>query len=187
MTRIVLVRHGATAWTGQRYCGRSDPELSPAGREQARAGALRVAGLVAGGTPVVVSPSLRALDTARLVAGRIGGPITVDDRLAEVDFGAAEGLSFASLSRRWPATAERLLAGDRDVDWPDGESAAAFRTRLSDVAATLASTQGDLVVVSHAGPIRVLAALLGGRLQPSVVDLAPGAVVVVPRLAPAER
>jgi ribonuclease H / adenosylcobalamin/alpha-ribazole phosphatase len=185
MTRIVLVRHGATAWTGRRYCGRSDPELSSAGLEQARTAAIEVAGLVAPGTSVVASPSRRALDTARLVADRIGGPIAIDDRLSEVDFGAAEGLSFESVSRRWPAIAERLLAADVDIDWPDGESATAFRTRLSGVAETLASTSGDLVVVSHAGPIAALAALLANGLQPPVLDLAPGTIVVVPRRAQA--
>ena len=29
---IILVRHASTAWTGRRYCGRSDPPLSAAGR-----------------------------------------------------------------------------------------------------------------------------------------------------------
>lgn len=183
MTRIVLVRHGATAWTGHRYCGRSDPELSPAGIDQARTAALRVVALVAPGTSVVTSPSRRAVDTARLVAERIGGPIAVDERLAEVDFGAAEGLSFEAVSRRWPTIAERLLAADLDIDWPDGESAAAFRTRLSGVAAILASTPGDLVVVSHAGPIRALAALLGADAEPPALSLAPGAVVLVQRLS----
>jgi broad specificity phosphatase PhoE len=184
MTRIVLVRHGATAWTGRRYCGRSDPELSPAGLEQARAAAIDVGGLVAMGTPVIASPSRRTLETAHLVADRFGGPITIDERLSEVDFGAAEGLPFESVGRRWPVIAKRLLAGDFDIDWPDGESATAFRTRLSGFAEALASTSGDLVVVSHAGPIAALAALLS-RESPPVLDLAPGAVVVVPRLAQA--
>jgi probable phosphoglycerate mutase len=183
MSRIVLIRHGATAWTGQRYCGRSDPELSPAGLDQARAAALRVAGLVAPGTSVLTSPSRRALDTARLVAEAIGGSIVLDDRLAEVDFGAAEGLSFDSVSRRWPTIAEQLLAADLDIDWPDGESAADFRTRLTEVARALGSTPGDLVAVSHAGPIRVLAVLLGGGSEPPALDPAPGAVVVLTRLS----
>jgi probable phosphoglycerate mutase len=179
MSRIVLVRHGATAWTGRRYCGRSDPELSPAGLEQARRAARRVAGLVAPGTAVICSPSRRALGTARLVAKRIGGPAAVDDRLAEVDFGAAEGLSFDEVRHRWPSISERLLAGDLDVDWPDGESASEFRARLHEVAAMLAGTQGDIVAVSHAGPIRALSALLGGDATPTL-EPAPGAVVIVP-------
>ena len=35
--RDVLVRHAATTWSGRRYCGRSDPSLSTAGRAAARA------------------------------------------------------------------------------------------------------------------------------------------------------
>ena len=180
MSRIVLVRHGATAWTGHRYCGCSDPELSPAGFEQARAVAHRVAGLVPPGTSVIASPRRRALDTARRVAARIDGAIAVDERLAEVDFGAVEGRSFETVRRRWPAIAERLLAAELDIDWPGGESAMAFRTRIHEMAAALAAVPGDLVVVSHAGPIRALAALLGADAGGPDLDVEPGGLLVVP-------
>jgi probable phosphoglycerate mutase len=131
---------------------------------------------------VIASPRRRALDTAREVVAHVHGVVAVDERLAEVDFGSAEGLSFESVRRRWPTIAERLLAAELDIDWPGGESAIAFRTRMREVALALASPPGDLVVVSHAGPIRVLAELFGADAAPNVVDVAPGGIVVLRNL-----
>src|SRR5207245_1620384 len=85
--------------TGRRYCGRTDVPLTSAGRRDATALGSRLAS-IAGGALVRTSPLRRAVETAALIAR--GGPFWVDERLREIDFGAAEGLSFAELARRGP-------------------------------------------------------------------------------------
>ncbi len=96
MLTLVLTRHGLT--------DRSDPEqhlgqgidigLSVAGRAQAvalggRIGAERF-------DRVVCSPLLRARQTAAAIAG--DRPVELDDRLAEMDYGDWEGLTYHARS-----------------------------------------------------------------------------------------
>ena len=120
--RLIMVRHGQTEWNVQRrWQGATDIPLNANGRRQARAAAPYYASL----EPVAIwsSPLSRAHDTAAEVAALTGLDIRTDGRLAEMDFGDAEG-------RVW----EEVLAMDprlagwrtgRDVQWPGGESGGA--------------------------------------------------------------
>src|SRR6478735_265066 len=72
MTSIVLIRHGATAWSGSRYLGRTDLPLTAAGRESASIMAEQVAATTPVDVRIVSSPSLRARETAATVAEAIG-------------------------------------------------------------------------------------------------------------------
>ncbi|MGI8664544.1 MAG: histidine phosphatase family protein, partial [Jatrophihabitans sp.] len=92
-TSTILLRHGATALTGQRYSGRGDPELTDQGRAQASAAAARLA-TVPNIAAVISSPLRRARATAEAVAGRHRLPVQLDEDLIEADFGEFEGLSF---------------------------------------------------------------------------------------------
>ena len=86
--RIVLIRHGETAWSAnRRHTGRSDIPLDAEGRASAAA----VADLLRGWDFALVlsSPLSRAWDTARL-AGLDPVP---DDDLLEWDYGVYEGLA----------------------------------------------------------------------------------------------
>lgn len=90
--RLLLVRHGATAWNDEhRIIGRTDLPLSPAGREQARLVAARLAPEAL--DALLTSPLQRATVTARAIAAACGLPYQVDDRLRETDLGAWEGLT----------------------------------------------------------------------------------------------
>ena len=107
---IVLVRHASTAWSGVRYCGRSDPPLSP---HRARRGA--PARRVAGGRPA-------ARHLGSCPARRAGRPrrqrpsstrprlasVEIDDRWREADLGIAEGRTFDELAAIAPDLAAAL-------------------------------------------------------------------------------
>lgn len=188
MTRICLVRHGATSWTGRRYSGRSDPPLSLLGLQQADAAAERLAGMALRVAEIRTSPQLRARETAERIRARLGCPVVVDDRLRETDFGAAEGLTFDEVDTRWPGLAARIVAGAPAIDWPGGESALAARERAEAVAADLRDRAGDLLVVSHGLTIRALAGLLrqpapgGDAPSPGGEEpAAPGSLTVISR------
>jgi broad specificity phosphatase PhoE len=172
--RAILVRHAATSWSGVRYSGRSDPWLSSAGRAQAAALAAEIAAELRPGSTVriVSSPARRARQTARAIEAALTGRgevrltsgVRVDARWAEVDVGQVDGWTFAHIERRLPALAAVLAAGDPAVDWPAGEMAAALGRRVSaawaDVVAEPAET---VIVVSHAGPLRLAVAAAEGR------------------------
>ena len=181
MPGIVLVRHASTAWTGHRYCGRSDPPLNRAGRAAAADLARELATTLAPGTRIVTSPSLRAQTTASAIAEAAGiERVTLDDRWREADFGIAEGLTFDELAGDEPDLARRLSDGATDIEWPGGERAEELAERVAAAWRELVQAPDDVVVVSHAGPIRIAIGLATG-LRPHAVDLpAPGAVIRLP-------
>ncbi len=138
-----------------RFAGRGDVPLTSTGLAQATAVAARLTGRPV--DLVVTSPLSRARDTARVVADAAGVPLTVDDDLAETDFGAWEGLTFAAVIARWPA---ELAAWQRDADAapPGGESFGAVARRVNGALdRLLAEHEGQtIVVVSHVTPIKTL-------------------------------
>jgi broad specificity phosphatase PhoE len=178
---IILVRHAPTAWTGSRYCGRSDPPLDAAGESAAQRLAGELASTLAPGTRIVTSPLLRAHATATAIADAAGiDDITIDARWRETDFGIAEGLTFEELERLAPDLANRLADGETEIDWPDGERAADLASRVTAAWADLTTAGNEVLVVSHAGPLRIALGLARGR-APGTVDLpGPGAVIRLP-------
>ena len=171
MVEIVLVRHASTAWSGVRYCGRSDPPLSPVGLAEAAALAERLAPPIRPGTRLISSPSRRAVATAEAIADAWGGmTIERDERWLEVDFGLAEGQTFEELDVISPATAAALSGGLMDVDWPGGETASSLAARVAAAWDELVAADRPAVVVTHAGPIIHALAFAGGR-RPDVSDL----------------
>ena len=178
---IILVRHAPTAWSGRRYCGRSDPPLDAAGEAAAAVLAGELGPTLAPGTRIVTSPSRRARATAATIASAAGiQEATVDDRWREADFGVAEGLTFEELDRLVPDLARALADGETEIDWPEGERAAELADRVTAAWREVARTGADVVVVSHAGPLRIAIGLATGRPAAAVDLPPPGAVIRLP-------
>jgi broad specificity phosphatase PhoE len=151
---IVLVRHASTIWSGRRYCGRSDPPLTPAGKAEAVALARRLAPTLHPATRLISSPARRARATAAAIASALGDiAIQLDPRWMETDFGAVEGLGFDEVAPRHPELAAAILDGTTAIDWPGGETAAALTTRVAIALQELADAGRPVVVVTHGGPI----------------------------------
>jgi alpha-ribazole phosphatase len=183
---LILVRHASTAWTGHRYCGRSDPPLDAAGETAAALLAGHLATSLAPDTRIVTSPSRRAQATASAIATAAGLPaVVVDDRWRESAFGVAEGLTFDELERFVPDLARRLAEGETEIDWPDGERAADLADRVAAAWQEIAKAGDEVVVVSHAGPLRIAIGLATGRPAGAVELPPPGAVIRLP--APVRR
>ncbi len=159
-TTFVLLRHGETPLTPEKRfsgSGGTDPELSAAGRRQARAVAQALA---ARGTvqAVVSSPLRRCRETAAAVADRIGLDVRIEENLRETDFGAWEGLTFAEVRERHPDDLDAWLASTEVRPTGGGES---FETVAQRVALArdkiLARYPGKTVlVVSHVTPVKSL-------------------------------
>jgi broad specificity phosphatase PhoE len=178
---VILVRHAPTAWSGRRYCGRSDPPLDVAGEMTAALLAGQLAPTLAPGTRIVTSPLLRARATAWAIASAAGiDDVTVDDRWREADFGAADGLTFEELERLAPHLAQMLADGETEIDWPEGERAADLADRVAAAWREIAGAVDEVVVVSHAGPLRMAIGLATGRPAGAVELPVPGAVIRLP-------
>jgi broad specificity phosphatase PhoE len=167
MPRVILMRHGATEWTGSRYCGKTDLPLDEAGRRQVRATAAHLRQNHEA-LAIVASPLRRARETAAIVGEALNRPIVVDPDLREVDFGEVEGIVFGDLQARWPAIAGVLGAGRLAIDWPGGESWSHLQQRTSAAWSRLTGAHSDTLVVTHGFPVRLILdlALGSGPGQP---------------------
>jgi ribonuclease H / adenosylcobalamin/alpha-ribazole phosphatase len=188
-TTLVLLRHGETAHTREKRfsgSGGDDPPLSVDGQAQARASAERL-GVVLGTGPdavvaVVSSPLQRARQTAEVVAGLLGVPMEVDDDLAECNFGAWEGKTFAEVEEQWPAELTAWLASTA-VPPPRGESfdQVLQRVRAARERLLTRAHARTVVVVSHVTPIKtlVLLALEAPARAAYRMELAPASLSTV--------
>ena len=163
--RLWLVRHGETEGQSSiRYHGSNDVPLSDLGRQQVR----ELAPLLEGVRfdHVVHSPLCRAAESAALlVAGlRLApGSVRVDERLREICFGDAEGMTREEIDAAFPTFWADYETGARDA-FPGGEPRAAFAARVAAAATALAAEpwQGDVLLVAHRGIVKhAICALLG--------------------------
>jgi alpha-ribazole phosphatase len=108
-------------------------------------------------TALHTSPARRCMALAGAAATVTGLPATADPRLLEMDFGAWEGRPWDEVPR---AALDAWAADPWGFAPPGGESGAAVVARLRAFHATL---RPGAVIVSHGGPLKVMAALNGGR------------------------
>jgi broad specificity phosphatase PhoE len=163
---LVLTRHGATdrSEPEQHLGQRIDIPLSESGRAAAEKLGRRLAGVDF--RRVISSPLVRAQETARAVAS--AAVVETDPRLAEMDYGRWEGLTYeqieekdADLRRVWEADPERLAC-------PGGESggdvARRVRAFLADLIADPAAIADErpVLAVAHSTTNRILLAVALG-------------------------
>ncbi len=146
--RLVLARHGRTAWNAEgRFQGHADPPLDSTGRQQARRLAARVAPF---GPSLVISSDLqRARSTAEDVAEATGLEVELDPDLREVFLGGWEGLDRAGASANFPVEYRAWSTG-QPVRRGGGETEdEAGRRAASAILRAMGGQPGLLVVVSH--------------------------------------
>lgn len=168
MKRLLLVRHGLTETNAAGLMrGWTDDPLSPLGRRQVAVTAeylLTQAPFEA----LYCSTLPRSLETAEVIAARLGLRPQARDDLRELNLGDLEGRGEDELWSYFVerAGAERGLSGMRDVKLPGGESVVQFiqRTRAA-LGAIAQAHAGRVVVVSHG--VQTMAAL-GLWLEPDV-------------------
>lgn len=154
--RLVLVRHGETAWsrTGQ-HTGLTDLPLLPEGEAAAR----DLRGMLGAMTFVHVrcSPLARARRTAALAGLAVD---VVDEDLVEWDYGVHEGRSTlevrAELGYHWTVFEHGTLPGATPGETVEEVSARASRV-LDRVWPML--FEGDVGLVGHGHALRILAAV----------------------------
>lgn len=162
ITRLFLVRHGATSATAEdRFSGSSGAELSDEGRWQAQRLGERLSRQSI--TAVYSSPLSRALDTARIVASHCRLEVNQRDGLREIGHGHWEGRKRDEVEREF---ADEYGAWDADpfTFAPlGGESGLSVLARALPVIREIVTTHpgGQILVVSHKATIRlVLSSLL---------------------------
>jgi len=154
MRRILLARHGETAWNALgKLQGHTDIPLNDAGRDQARALASGFGD--AGLTAVWTSDLSRARETGEIVAAALGlaAPV-MDPELRERRFGVFEGLTRHECATQHPEVWRAWLAqtGTPPGGEPRAEAAARLGRALDRIAAT---DGGPALVISHGAVMRL--------------------------------
>jgi broad specificity phosphatase PhoE len=182
-TRLILVRHGATAWTeSRRYQGSTaDVPLSATSWSQARYLAtalepLRVAS-------VVCSPLCRAVETATCIAASHGLTATAERAFRELSLGAWEGLTSSQARARDPELYERWKESPVTARPPGGETLQEVAERMIPAlkAVVLRHAGEKVVLVMHSMVIRVLLchALGVGLSTVAHLQCRPGSISVI--------
>ena len=176
MTKLWLVRHGHTDYNLEgRYNGVTDIPLSKYGMQQAEvlAGTLAKNGVRY--AAVYSSSKLRARQTAAILNRGLDVPVSVDERLREIDLGVWEGMSYGDVDRKYPREVEGRRTNAAHVRAPGGESALEVAQRM--VAATndivQAHPQGDVIVVAHGVALATLILTAQGLPLDAVYDSMP--------------
>jgi broad specificity phosphatase PhoE len=157
---VTLVRHGQTESSARMaYSGRAEIALTDTGREQALRCAAALAG--AGIDAVRSSPLVRARDTAQAIADTTGAPLSIDERLVEIDYGPFEGLDRAGARERFGQAFDDWRADPFGSPVPGMETLPAALARASAATAEALRDFAHPVLVGHQGILRIVLIALG--------------------------
>jgi len=153
---VLLARHPQVeANLEGRFVGTGESPFTDLGEEQCVA----LAGFIAAWGPSSVrsSPRTRAHAVADRAASAAGVEVHVDDDLAEIDFGAAEGLTYDEAVRN--GVDIDLLGGPPEsAPFRDGETWRTFASRIALAAERIETCGPRIAVIAHGGVVRALLA-----------------------------
>jgi broad specificity phosphatase PhoE len=154
-----FVRHGETTFNAERRIQGQMHEvsLSERGREQAAAVAAQLVGT--GASLIYASDLMRAVETARIIAGRLKLPIVEEPALRELHFGITQGRLYdeaAELVKDWRLPDNRIEGGET------------YREMYERVAAFLGGLRAkppapEIILVTHGGTMNAALAYLRGQ------------------------
>jgi broad specificity phosphatase PhoE len=134
VTRIILVRHGQTAWNvgapsaeGERFRGRVDLPLNERGHAQALALAERLADEPI--AAIYASPLQRAMETAEPTARRLGLTVQPLEGIIDINYGDWQEHPHSEVARLYPTLYRQWLQEPHLVRPPGGESLEEVRDR----------------------------------------------------------
>lgn len=151
-TTLDFMRHGEPVG-GRRYRGQIDDPLSEKGWAQMRASV----GEHRPWSRIASSPLLRCRAFAEELAESHQLPLSFDDRMKEVGFGAWEGKSAAQLNEENPQQLPRFKLDPVNARPAGAEPLADFFTRVAAGIESLlqSCTEEHVLVICHAGVIRM--------------------------------
>ncbi|WP_313860437.1 histidine phosphatase family protein [Mycobacterium sp.] len=165
--RLVLLRHGQSFGNVERRLDTRPPgaELTPTGRDQARAFALDAR------RPALLAHSVatRASQTAAVIGAEVDVAPREVAGIHEVQVGQLENRNDDEAVAEFNAIYDRWQHGELDLPLPGGETANEVLARYIPVLTDLRMRylddrdwNGDIVVVSHGAAIRLVSAVLAG-------------------------
>lgn len=166
MARVILVRHGSTAWNqSHRFQGHQDVPLSELGRRQAGRIAQRLRSERL--TAAYASDLLRTRETAQVVTAHRPVRLELTPELREMSFGVWEGLTSEQIAQTFPLEWEAWVADPVHVCPPAGESLEHLASRVVTFFESALSGAAEsnpvgprrrptILLVCHGGTLRAL-------------------------------
>lgn len=177
--KLFLVRHGETDWNKElRYQGRRDISLNANGMEQARTAGEKLRPY----TPsAIYSSSLtRAMQTSEIIGGILGLVPHSEPRLQEIHFGEWEGKTYPEVVKLYPQVVKIWQEDPLTTGVPGGERLQEVLDRTLEVLREIyLSNEGDVVIVTHGGPIRLLLYHIGAEGAMWEYPVKPGSVTLL--------
>jgi alpha-ribazole phosphatase len=158
-TILWLIRHPEPDASARGLCyGSLDVALSPEGVRRAELIFERLRGEHF--DAIYTSPKQRCAEAARILAAGRSCPVTPNDALRELDFGAFEGLSYDDIAQRYPAVYRHWMEDPTGTEFPSGETFCQMSSRVLEAVRGLISRHSgqSIALVTHGGPIRVILA-----------------------------
>jgi alpha-ribazole phosphatase len=155
-SRIYLLRHTRPAIDTSVCYGRTDVALAQTWQRDVEECLASVAPAVR----IYSSPSTRCRTLAQVIGRRDGVDVRLDPRLLELDFGIWEGRRWEEIPR---ACIEEWAADLLNYAPGGGESLVSLWDRVHSFREEIMRDDGDVILVSHHGPLRALAAQLAGQ------------------------
>lgn len=170
--RVLLIRHTDVAvhWTRKCY-GRTDVGLSRKGVLQAAAIATQ---LSAQPVAKIIHSGLKRTShlALRLAAGKGIEPL-VDERWQERNFGTWEARNWHAIWKETGNAMDRMITDPYGYRPGGGETTAELYERSLDAWNALPS-HGDIVVISHGGPIAAIRTMIAGAPLTEILDYRVG-------------
>ncbi len=155
---VYCVRHAETEANVSNFFPTHDTKLTPKGHRQAELVADNLTGI--GVEAIYSSPTVRTMETASIIATKLGINVTVEERLREVGLGGLEGRSYAEVRSSDPFWYREYFTGEQKYGV---EKFSDLIQRVMNLVEELSSAgRRRIVFVTHLEPIRALvAAALG--------------------------
>ncbi|WP_435144750.1 GtrA family protein [Halobaculum sp. P14] len=142
-TTVQLLRHEETD------LNRDEQTFLGQGRDPSVAGSVDVPDSLSDVDAVYTSPLARSYETASALKRELGlTKVVVDDRLAEIDYGEAEGLTYEELERGYPELVDQW-DDNEDPNFPGGENTRDVLDRVSEFLDEVEYGDDDAAVVTH--------------------------------------
>ena len=169
---IVIIRSGETDWNREdRLCGQKDIDLNQNGREQACClqSVLQEKSI----EKIYVSPLKRAQETARIASSNLDIPIVPEQNFLDFHFGSLTGKTKQQIKEQSPILFQLFLTKPSEAHFPDGETLAVFRKRVSSALNQIlaTSTHRTIAVVSHGMVSQILLCIMLGLLNDQIWEL----------------
>ena len=173
MTTLLLIRHGQSMANLEGvFAGNYDAALTELGYNQAK----RTAEFIAENykvDKVYASDLIRAFETGKCVADRLGLDVIPESNLREIRAGKWEGVPFDDIVSNYPEEYGKWISDVGNSGCPNGESVKELGKRVLGALTSIAQeNEGKTIVIAtHATPVRVSQCLIGSESLDCMKDI----------------